>query len=79
MNILDGVDIGTSLSCRFAILVAIVTVVRFLFWPTKSFNIVYGQALDSIAGATNVVGSRLGIHCTVEQDGLFARPHLGCE
>ena len=78
MNILDGLDIGTSLSRRFATFVAVATVACVLLWPTQSFNFVHGQALDSIAGTTNVIGSHWGIHCDVTQEHLLEPATLTC-
>lgn len=78
MNILDGIDIGTSLSRRFATFIAIVTVVCFLLWPTQSFNFVHGQALDSAAATTNVLGSRWGFRCAVTQEHLLEPATITC-
>jgi hypothetical protein len=78
VDILDGLVIGTSLSRRFATLLAVVTVVCFLLWPTQSFNFVHGQALDSIAGTTKVVGSRWGVHCDVAHEHLLEPATITC-
>ncbi len=79
MNFLDSIEIGTRASRRFATLVAVLTMISFLVWPTQSFNFVHGQTLDSVAGSTELLASRWGVHCVVVQDGVLSPATMNCE
>lgn len=80
MHLFDIIDIGTSLSKRFARGILIALLLGFCFHPQGTINFLYAESVKARISIVNAMSRNFsGTECRVEQDGLFGDYEILCE
>ena len=79
MNLLDAIDVLSAVSRRAAVAIFMALLVGLIWFREPTTNLLWGQAMQGRVAIVNAMGSISGVHCTVEQDGLFGPPTVRCE
>lgn len=79
MNFFDGLDMLSAVSRRASAAIVVALLVGLIGFREPTTNLLWGQAMQGRVAIVNAMGSISGVHCAVEQDGLFGPPTVRCE